>query len=360
MTAVFLIIRLLLAVVFLVAGLAKASKMDDARSMLEGFGVPAALSPVGARVLPAAELTVAMLLLFSATAWWGAIAAFGLLAVFSIAILGNLIRGKHPPCNCFGQLHSRPIGATTLIRNVLLLIAAGVLVFGGSSASTASLLDVLEYATADWWFLILAGAIVVQGWLIFHLMRQQGRLLLKIDNLELRLDLAGVAQPETTYESYAGLPTGTEAPAFRARRLDCGTSTLAELLDAGKPVLLVFSDPQCGPCNAILPVIVTWRAEPEAAVRVVVISRGTLPDNADKFGNLGLNDVLIQEDREIAELYRMLATPSAVLVDANGVISTPAAVGSEAIEELVTSQGSNITRDNRPDVASSPSQVLQP
>jgi peroxiredoxin len=48
-----------------------------------------------------------------------------------------------------------------------------------------------------------------------------------------------------------GLKAGTEAPAFRLPRLDGGELSLEDY--RGSRLLLVFSDPQCGPCDALAP-----------------------------------------------------------------------------------------------------------
>jgi hypothetical protein len=37
-----------------------------------------------------------------------------------------LLDGRHPPCNCFGSLSRRPIGWTSIARNVVLLALAVV------------------------------------------------------------------------------------------------------------------------------------------------------------------------------------------------------------------------------------------
>src|SRR5947209_18681888 len=95
------------------------------------FGVPATLAGPGGTLLPLAELLVAVLLLPTATTWWGALGALILLLVFVAGISYNLACGRTPDCHCFGQLHSAPAGWPTLIRNGLLAaIAASVVRLG--------------------------------------------------------------------------------------------------------------------------------------------------------------------------------------------------------------------------------------
>jgi hypothetical protein len=64
------------------------------------------------------------LLLFPATARWGALVALLLMAFFAAAIGVTLSQGRRPDCHCFGQLHSAPVGWSALARNVVLAAAA--------------------------------------------------------------------------------------------------------------------------------------------------------------------------------------------------------------------------------------------
>src|SRR5437764_601483 len=133
-----LLARLLLAVVFVVAGLAKLADLDGSRQALRDFGVPARLaSPLGT-LLPLAELVVAGALVPTASAWWGALGALALLLLFIGGIGYNLAHGRTPDCHCFGQLHSAPVGWPTLLRNLVLAAVAGFVVWQGRQNAGAS------------------------------------------------------------------------------------------------------------------------------------------------------------------------------------------------------------------------------
>jgi uncharacterized membrane protein YphA (DoxX/SURF4 family) len=117
MDTALLITRFLLALVFVVAGVAKLADRKGSRQAITDFGLPTALAtPVGI-LLPLAELAVAAILIPTSTAWWGAVGALALLLLFVTGIAANLARGKKPECHCFGQLHSAPAGWKTLLRN---------------------------------------------------------------------------------------------------------------------------------------------------------------------------------------------------------------------------------------------------
>src|SRR5215472_16732848 len=131
MSIVLLIARVVLFVVFLVAGIAKLADLAGSRSALRDFGVPARLAEPFGLLLPLAELAVAVALLLPATAWWGAVGALTLLLLFVVGIGSNLARGQHPDCHCFGQLHKGTAGWPTLLRNLVLAAIAGLVVAFG-------------------------------------------------------------------------------------------------------------------------------------------------------------------------------------------------------------------------------------
>src|SRR5437867_8700954 len=92
------------------------------------------------------------------------------------------------------------------------------------------------------WLAILAG-----GWLGWQLLRQNGRILLRLDDLEKRLnelEFGGADEPE-------GLPVGSEAPAFELPDLAGERTSLAQF--RGQPVLLIFFNPDCGFCREMMP-----------------------------------------------------------------------------------------------------------
>src|ERR671939_1059905 len=139
--------RLLLAVVFAMAGLAKLADRAGSRQALVGFGLPAVLAAPLGILLPLAELAVAVALLPAAWAWWGALGALALLLLFVAGISFNLARGRTPDCHCFGQLHSEPVGWPTLARNGILAAVAAFVVVQGPERIAPSILDSLASLT---------------------------------------------------------------------------------------------------------------------------------------------------------------------------------------------------------------------
>jgi peroxiredoxin len=336
MNAALLLARIILATVFTVAGIGKLLDLKGSRTALIGFGFPEWLAgPIGLS-LPFLELVVSALLLPVATAWWGAAGAFVLLCGFVVAISVNVARGKRPDCHCFGQLHSEPIGPSTLIRNSALAFLAALLLFQthqnpglGISAVSGRLFHNSPIAV----FLAAAAVAIAVGqfWFVLNLVRQNGRLLSRIDALELKV--AGVPVMPAVQQQ-TGLKLGTPAPAFELPNVSGDQISLAGLLALGKPVLLLFSDPQCGPCKALLPDLGDSFRQHASKMTPVLISRGESKNN-QQYLKQGFEQILLQSDREIAEKYLAWGTPSAVVVDSDGLIRSRLASGAPAIKQLV-------------------------
>lgn len=113
------------------------------------------------------------------------------------------------------------------------------------------------------------------------------------------------------------------------------TLTLKSLRASGKRVVLVFSDPGCGPCNSLLPDIARWQREHSETLVVASISRGAVDLNRAKSTEHGLTHVLLQQEHEVGAAYKVDRTPSAVLVNADGTIGSALAAGPEAIRRLI-------------------------
>jgi peroxiredoxin len=336
-----LLASLLLASVFAVAGVTKLVDGAGTSDTLADFGLPRWIARPLRILLPVVELTIAILLITRAGVWWGGLAALGLLAIFTIGIAVNLGRGRKPECHCFGQLRARPISWRTLIRNAVFAGVAGFIVWQGHDTPGLSLVVLISDLILNHTFSFIAFAFAVflftaQGWLIVHLLGQHGRLLVRLDNIELTLaanDLA--SHPALNQQKLTGLPPGSPAPSFELPLLSGCILTLNDLQERGKPILLIFSDPNCSPCSALLPDIAHWQSALESKLTIVLVSSGGAEANRAKTHEYELN-VLLQEDRAVAKQYRAEATPSAVLVNADGSIGSSLAIGSQAIVDLVT------------------------
>jgi thiol-disulfide isomerase/thioredoxin/uncharacterized membrane protein YphA (DoxX/SURF4 family) len=318
---ILMLARLVLAGVLLVAAVAKLADRRESRRAMAAFGLPARLAGPAAILVPAAEAAVAVALIVPAWARWGAVAALALLGAFTAGIALNLARGRAPDCHCFGRLAGGPVGGSTVARNAALAVLAGLVVWrgpGGPHLGALSTADELALAVQA----VLAVLVAALGLLVLSLFRQQGRILLRLDALE------SMAGPER------GLPVGEPAPDVRLRRLEGGTATVSSLPDGSRPVMLVFVSPTCGPCRELVPEVARWQRDHAAAFAVALISEGTEGENRS-WAELGVANVLIQQDGEATRAYLVHGTPSAVLVSADGRIESPVREGAPAIRTLV-------------------------
>ena len=317
-------LRLGLSVVFGVAGVAKLLDQSGTREAVTNFGAPASWSGPLAVLLPLAEIAIALGLLLSATAWGSALTALLLLGLFIAAIGINLSRGRAPECHCFGQLYSRPLGWPTLVRNIVFAGCAGFVVWPGQQAIQASTLLLSEKLGGRQYFPLvafMAMAIVVVTVIYF----QRGR-----------AKKAGPAHIHPLPD-LQGLPLGALAPAFQLPAYRRDHTSLAELLEPGKPVLLIFSNPNCGPCAALFGELAEWQRTYPDQVTIAVITQGTLKNNFVNIARNDLRNTLFQNQREIAEQYRCLATPTGVLVSPDGRIASTPAPGADKIRDLIHS-----------------------
>jgi peroxiredoxin len=171
---------------------------------------------------------------------------------------------------------------------------------------------------------------------LWQVLCQQGRLLLSLERIEVAL--AGeVAPPAPAYDPLtmgAGLPVGQPAPVFELRALEGRPITLDLLLQGGKPILLFFVNPHCGPCEALLPEIAEWQRSYENFA-IMLISEGSETDNQKTIAPYGLRPVLLQRENKMTELYRAWGTPSALLIRSDGRIGSKVAQGADQIRGLI-------------------------
>jgi len=330
-------VRLLLAGVFALASVSKLADLRGSRAAVVGFGVPERVAHELGTVLPFAELAIAAALLPAGSAREGALGAGALLAVFIAAIARSMSRGEAPDCHCFGQLHSEPAGARTLARNLLLLaLAAFVAATGWTNAgpSATAWIGRLDGAgvVALAGGLTLAALAALTAWALLALLRQNGRMLLRIEELEATIDPAGAPPAGAPHQ---GLPLGEPAPAFSLAGLYGESVTLESLISADTPVMLLFTDPACAPCSALIPQIAAWQRELAGVLTIAVLTRGSPQDNRPNAREHGIANVWLDDGLAVYTAYRAQGTPGAVLIDRQGRIASDVVGGADAISALV-------------------------
>jgi thiol-disulfide isomerase/thioredoxin len=150
-------------------------------------------------------------------------------------------------------------------------------------------------------------------------------------------------QPQTAAPDAAALEhdrlfnalAGQHAPAFDLAVLAGGRTTLGALLAPGKPLLLVFTDPLCGPCFELLPDIGGWQRVYDDRLTIALVSSGTPEKNLAMTGEYGISRVLLQVERELVEAYGLVQAPAALLIQPDGRVSAGPRYGANAVRKLV-------------------------
>ncbi len=178
---------------------------------------------------------------------------------------------------------------------------------------------------------MMLGVLAMQGWLIVHLRDQQARLQLRIDDLARRTSAASPAA--------APLPglASQPAPPFELPSLAGSPTSLATLLAPGKPLVLTFLEPPCGPCYELLPDLGGWQRVYGDRLTVAVVSGGLPAHNQAMTAEYGIAPVtvLLQPDHAVNTAYAIEREPAAVLIQPDGRITAGPVYGAHAVRQLV-------------------------
>lgn len=341
MEVVLLIARLALAVVFGVAGIAKAGDRSASRRAFLEFGVPESLASPLAGGLPIVEILVAAALVPLITAWWGALAALAILLTFSVAIGVKVARGQSPNCRCFGQLHSEPVGWSTLARNLILAAVAGLVVAQGRDNIGLSALNWLgELRTSEVINLIIGLSLTVLLTLAIvllnRILKQQSTLFGGMETIRTLISDEGEPVPAVRREAAPpkeGLPIGAMAPKFSLFTIQADEVSLDDLLKRGKSVVLLFAGPNCWGCKVLLPAVRIWEREYADVLTFAVLSTGTLEENQNKMIKYEVANLLLDGDSLVADDYQAKWSPAAVLIHPDGRIASQNTYGDSGIRE---------------------------
>lgn len=120
MDTVHLVASLVLGAVFIVSAVTKLVDVAGWLRQAAGLAVPVAV----AGVVPFVELAVGAATATQLAAPLPAAVALGLLVAFTALIGWNLMRGRHPPCACFGATSTTPISWRHIARNTVFMAVA--------------------------------------------------------------------------------------------------------------------------------------------------------------------------------------------------------------------------------------------
>lgn len=326
--------RLVLSGVLVVSGIAKLFDHAGTAAAYDGFHLPARFRSSVATGLPIVELVVAIALIPARIVPISALLATILFAAFSVVVTRSVLRGERVECNCFGQLSAAPTSWWTVGRNVCLTVLAGTTwiqaiagtppsFFGRLSASgTIILLG----------FILCGAAIGGLTFLVFHLWEQQGRLLIRLEAIE--------AAPDRQLVSAVAIPsplaaTAKPLPALHLTTLDGHSADLATYY-AESPLLLLFTDPHCGPCTALMPEVHQWQERYDGFFTIAIVASGEPEAIHARLDQHSIANVLMQEGKDANKALGVVGTPSGVVIDRQGQVRGEVARGAAAIRDLVT------------------------
>jgi peroxiredoxin len=192
-----------------------------------------------------------------------------------------------------------------------------------------------------WLALIIPSLLAVTlAWAFYELLKQYGRKLIMLEQLNARVEALEVErladregrQPpsQTRSAQRAGLQIGTLAPPFSLPDAEGDARALSEF--AGRRLVLIFFNATCGYCAQMAPRLGDL---PEGAPGVVLVSRG----------DAGLHrrwaeehhwrcKVLFDQDWNLANAYLVTGTPMGYLIDESGRIASDLAIGADAVMAL--------------------------
>lgn len=180
--------------------------------------------------------------------------------------------------------------------------------------------------------LAMEGVILITfGTLFYQLLKQQGRILLRLDELEQSATPGAAAQAEHAELQPTGLSVGAQFPAFRFPDLTGREVGLKDF--EGRRVLIVHWSVECGFCATIGKELALLEdALAKQKVQLVLFSQDATASQkqAKQFG-LKSPIVLAKDVSEALDAFDNFGTPAAYLLDEQGHVAHPLVVGSDQV-----------------------------
>ncbi len=192
------------------------------------------------------------------------------------------------------------------------------------------------FGTVFPWLLVAVGA-----WLGYQLVRQNGRILLRLEAIEKLLGARPGVRPAEQRREPGGLAVGAVPPEFELPDLAGVSHKLSDF--RGRDVLLIFFNPKCGFCTKMAADLAALPTELSDGHAVpLVITTGDVDENRRLVAQYGIRCVvLLQKEMEVASQYRAQGTPMGYHIDAGGRIASELTIGSEALLRLAVNHPSD-------------------
>ncbi|MGV2982667.1 MauE/DoxX family redox-associated membrane protein [Microbacterium sp. AGC85] len=307
------LLPVVLAAVFVTAGVLKLRRPQTVVTALTNFGVPAVFRTRStALALAVGEILLGVALV--TTRGWvffvAGLVTVAATAVFVAITARAVMRGENFDCGCFGATQS-PLGPAVVWRNALLLSAAlGTAFLGiGSFPGVAAAIGVLDQGDLAWLVVVLLLASLTATF-----------------TLSVRRPLTGGASP-----SQPGDLTGTTLPDLYFATSADEPVRLMDMLD--RPKLITIVRPGCHSCSALLDSSDDVRKQLPSSTDMLLIVAGDKDSFVKEHPDLAPFSLF--GGWTLAGYVRVSAYPAAVLVGAGGEILADPVAGTDAVQELV-------------------------
>jgi thiol-disulfide isomerase/thioredoxin len=278
---VLLLLRLVLALVFLSAAGAKALGHRYVAVLSERFSLPRRLAPVVA-LLPLIEAAAGASLLFPRTFLYGARACVALLVVFSALLVRNRVSGRRGACGCFGE-HGRSLADRwPLWRNGALLAVAVVVSLG--------------HARTQFWVEVSRLGPWRSAPLLLAVVALVGAVTVPVQWLRPGRRRAALDLPLTAFD---------------------GSPTTLGILGARRPTMVLFLAPGCGACRSLLEKLRSHNDDP-AGRRLVVAAPSAAASDDEFVRAVASASAAVVDDGALTELFGVPGTPSVVELGPGG------------------------------------------
>jgi hypothetical protein len=335
-------VELTLAAVLIAASLAKFADIASFESTLAQLGIPRAFQASAAVSFAALEYLAALLIFVPAISWWARLFVLLLLSASSVVVAARLATGRPLQCRCFGQLSSRDISLATLVRNGVLVLAAGWMVLnGGSQGAVASALWANIGLSQTVWVLALGAVFLLAPMCARYWGARRPR---KVEPRRIRW--------LRSFPQLKGLGVGAQLPDLTVHDSGGQPLPLAVALSDKLPAALVILTPGCPDCRELVRDLPALQRI-SSTHRVVVLEPGRL-EEPSAYRLVGPT-VLRAEQKAAETAFSPLISPSAVLVNGQGSIASSLAFGAEGVRTLIaTSAAGGGSNQDLASLASAP------
>jgi len=110
---------------------------------------------------------------------------------------------------------------------------------------------------------------------------------------------------------------------------------MGSLLESGRPLVLVFTSPTCGPSNKMVADLARWQSALSEEVTVAMVAGGTESANVELWEDHPETTVLLDPDDEVADTFNVAATPVALPVHPDGRIAGIPYGGNHGVEMVI-------------------------